>query len=112
MSNELPATCTAAVFSEVGRPLELRQFALPTELDPGEALCKVRMATICGSDLHTISGRRTEPAPLILGHEILGEVVALGNGPTTDATGAPLRVGDRPGATPIEGSGVIRDAGV
>ena len=90
-----PAKCTAAVFSEVGRPLELRQFDVPQLIEPGGALCKVVMATICGSDLHTIAGRRSEPTPLILGHEILGEIVALGEGLTCDATGQPLRIGDR-----------------
>ncbi len=94
-SKSIPAKCTAAVFSEVGRPLELRQFDVPQVIDPGGALCKVLMATICGSDLHTISGRRTEPTPLILGHEILGEIVALGDGLTHDATGQPLLAGDR-----------------
>ncbi len=94
-STFIPATCTAAVFSEVGQPLELKQFDVPTEIAPGGALCRVLMATICGSDLHTISGRRTEPAPLILGHEILGEIVAMGDGLTHDASGEPLAVGDR-----------------
>lgn len=88
-------TCTAAVFSKVGQSLELRQFDMPSEIEPGGALCKVLMTTICGSDLHTIFGRRKEPAPLILGHEILGEVIALGKGVKRDGMGRPLRVGDR-----------------
>jgi alcohol dehydrogenase len=87
--------CKAAVFSEVGKPLEIRQFELPHRLEPGAALCKVRMSTICGSDLHTISGRRTEPAPLILGHEIIGEIVALGSEFRKDGFGDKLEVGDR-----------------
>jgi len=89
-----PATCNGAVFSEVGRPLELWQFDVP-EIGPGAALCKVVMSTICSSDLHTIHGRRTEPAPLILGHEILGEIAVLGEGLTHDASRQLLRVGDR-----------------
>jgi alcohol dehydrogenase len=87
--------CKAAVFSEVGKPLEMRQFKLPHKLEPGAALCKVKMSTICGSDLHTISGRRTEPAPLILGHEIIGEIVALGSDLKNDGFGDKLEVGDR-----------------
>lgn len=88
-------TCKAAVFAEVGQPLEIRQFELPSNVEPGAALCRVRMSTICGSDLHTISGRRTEPAPLILGHEIVGEIAELGDGLDRDGFGNPLRVGDR-----------------
>ena len=33
------------------------------ELKPGEILEKVLMASICGSDLHTINGRRKEAVP-------------------------------------------------
>lgn len=87
--------CRAAVFSEVGKPLQLEPFEVPGELERGAALCKVRMSTICGSDLHTIFGRRIEPAPLILGHEIIGEVAVLGEGLDRDRFGDPLRVGDR-----------------
>lgn len=85
----------AAVFVEAGRPLAVRSFDLPASLEPGAALCRVRMSTICGSDLHTIFGRRREPAPLILGHEIVGELVALGQGMAHDGFGQPLRAGDR-----------------
>ena len=87
--------CRAAVFSEVGKPLEMRKFTLTHKLEPRGALCKVKMSTICGSDLHTIRGRRTEPAPLILGHEIIGEVVAVGNDLRNDGFGETLGVGDR-----------------
>ena len=53
------------------------------------------MSTICGSDLHTISGRRAEPTPSILGHEIIGEIIALGPGLDHDSFGEELRLGDR-----------------
>jgi alcohol dehydrogenase len=88
-------TCNAAVFYETSRPLDIRQFELPRSVESRAALCKVLMSTICGSDLHTIRGRRTEPAPLILGHEILGEIVELGDGLTRDGFGEELHVGDR-----------------
>ncbi len=88
-------TCRAAVFVEAGKPLEIRRFELPEIMEPGSALCKVTMSTICGSDLHTISGRRVEPAPSILGHEIIGEIAALGHGLDHDSFGEELRVGDR-----------------
>jgi len=88
-------TARAAVFSEVGKPLHIQEFHVPQDIEPGAALCKVRMTTICGSDLHTISGRRREPTPIILGHEIIGEVVALGDGLDRDGFGDELRAGDR-----------------
>lgn len=87
--------CRAAVFVEPGKPLEMRRFNLPSKLGPRAALCKVRMSTICGSDLHTISGRRSEPAPLILGHEIIGEIAVLGSELKNDEFGERLEIGDR-----------------
>lgn len=40
-------------------------------------LVKMRLATICGSDLHTLKGLRTE-LPAFLGHEGVGVVTAMG----------------------------------
>ncbi len=85
----------AAVFAKPGQPLTIESFDLPERIEPGAALCRIRMSTICGSDLHTISGRRQEPTPIILGHEILGRIAALGPGLERDGFGDPLRVGDR-----------------
>lgn len=48
-------------------------FPLP-KLKPGETLVRLTTATICGSDLHTVSGRRSAPCPSILGHEGVGIV--------------------------------------
>jgi putative phosphonate catabolism associated alcohol dehydrogenase len=87
--------CRAAVFSRPGQPLEIMPFDVPATPPPGAALCHVRLSTICGSDLHTIFGRRQEPVPLILGHEIVGQVVALGAGLEQDWCGNRLHVGDR-----------------
>ncbi|XP_070566847.1 L-threonine 3-dehydrogenase-like isoform X2 [Ptychodera flava] len=44
-------------------------------LRPGDTLVRIQMATICGSDMHTIEGRRKENTPSILGHEAVGVVV-------------------------------------
>ncbi len=74
------------------------------DLAPGEVLVEIELATVCGSDLHTVSGARTTPTPLVLGHEHVGRVLALGDGqpaPVVDATSTatdrvtPLAVGDR-----------------
>lgn len=65
-----------AVFHGPGRPHELVTVPLPERLAAGERLVQVRCATICGSDLHTVAGRRREPTPCVLGHEGVGVVVA------------------------------------
>lgn len=85
----------AAVFEGVPGQVALRHFSTPAP-GPGEILVRVLGCTICGSDLHSIDARRTVPIPTVLGHEIVGEIVALGPGaPTADLSGVPLRRGQR-----------------
>jgi putative phosphonate catabolism associated alcohol dehydrogenase len=48
------------------------------QLQPGDTLVRIRLATVCGSDLHTVSGRRSGPRPAVLGHEAVGEVLVAG----------------------------------
>src|ERR1700742_2881788 len=61
----------------------------------GDVLVRVRLATVCGSDRHTVSGRREQPCPSILGHEAVGEVVAVGEGVRRDVNGRDLHPGQR-----------------
>ena len=83
-----------ALLTAVGGPLELVEFPLTTPA-PGTVALKLRMAGICGSDLHIYRGELPLFYPFPMGHEMVGEVAELGAGVTTDATGAPLTVGDR-----------------
>ena len=55
----------------------------------GEVLVAIRRAGVCGSDLHFFDGSSPMPLPQVLGHELAGEVVALGEGVTC------RRVGER-----------------
>lgn len=46
---------------------------------PTDAIVRVRLAAVCGSDLHVYHGRETGlDAGCVLGHEFLGEVVETG----------------------------------
>ena len=78
----------ALVFRGPGEPFD-RVSVNDVDLREGESLVEVELATICGSDLHTIDGMRTAPVPLVLGHEHVGRVVAVGSGR------APRTVDDR-----------------
>ena len=91
----IPKVINAAVFEKTGNEIVLKQFSLPEKIENKAALVKVKFSTICGSDLHTISGRRNEPTPLILGHEIIGEIVMLGEDLVYDGYGEKLNIGDR-----------------
>lgn len=85
----------AAIFTGPGQPIVLREYAVPAP-GAGEILVNITCATICGSDAHTFHGRRVEPTPCVLGHEIVGRIASFGPGaPTTDLTGAPIAIGDR-----------------
>jgi len=78
-----------------GLPWELKDHP---RTEPGihEILVKVLACTLCGSDLHSIHGRREVPVPSVLGHEIVGEIEAFGpDAPNADLQGEPLAVGDR-----------------
>src|SRR5512140_1079443 len=62
----------------------------PKILNPRDAIIKVTLTAICGSDLHLFDGFiPTMKRGDILGHEFMGEVVEVGKGVQN------LRVGDR-----------------
>jgi threonine dehydrogenase-like Zn-dependent dehydrogenase len=70
--------------------VRLARVAEPKILNPRDAIVKVTLTAICGSDLHLLDGfiptmRRGD----ILGHEFMGEVVDVGRG------NHKLKVGDR-----------------
>ncbi|HUG93059.1 MAG TPA: alcohol dehydrogenase catalytic domain-containing protein, partial [Planctomycetaceae bacterium] len=96
----MPETGTVAVFRGVRRPFEFLEFPVP-EPASGAILVKVRLANVCGSDLHAwrgdydVSRGRKEPFCLSIGHEMTGEVARLGEGVAGDWAGRPLAVGDR-----------------
>jgi hypothetical protein len=68
-------TATAAVWCGVEEGFSLQRQPFP-RLRPGEMVVAVELATICGSDLHTIAGDRPTPVPSVLGHESVGSIVA------------------------------------
>lgn len=96
----MQSTGLVAVFTGVRRPFALREFHVPRP-DRGDLLVEVRMANVCGSDLHIWRGEydvfrgQSEPFCLSIGHEMVGRVAALGEGVTHDWAGNPLGVGDR-----------------
>jgi putative phosphonate catabolism associated alcohol dehydrogenase len=90
----LPGSGRVAVYDVPNGPFRLVDYPLRPP-GPGEVLVRNRMATICRSDIHTWQGRRPGPCPGLLGHEIIGNIVALGAGAPRDMRGDPLQVGDR-----------------
>src|SRR5437773_10480020 len=84
----------AAIYEAPNTPFIIREYPL-RPAGPREVLVRVTMSTICRSDIHSYEGRRPNPVPGILGHEIIGVIEEIGTGVERDMRGDPLRVGDR-----------------
>ena len=87
-------TGRAAVYEKPNGPFIATEYPV-RPARAGEALVRVAMSTICRSDIHSYEGRRPNPTPCILGHEIIGVIEELGTGVGRDLRGEPLRAGDR-----------------
>ena len=74
--------------------VEFREHEIPTP-GPGEILVKVEGCGICGTDVHEYRYDPFGMAPVVLGHEGTGEVVAICEGVTVDTKGDPIKVGDK-----------------
>lgn len=59
--------------------VELRDIPEPTP-DKGQVRIKVKAAGICGTDLHIYKDEFRSVPPVVLGHEVSGEIDALGEG--------------------------------
>lgn len=88
--SSLPKTFTAASFEEEGTTLTLVEKELKKP-GKGQLLVKVIACGICHSDAGVGTKALPVTLPLVPGHEIVGEVVAVGDGVTRFQKGA--RVG-------------------
>src|ERR671932_868939 len=89
----------AATLVAPGR-LEVRDYPLPDELEPGAVLLRMLASGICGTDKHTFRGEteqyagtdyaRSTPFPIIQGHENVGVVEEVGPGGAQAWDGRPL----------------------
>lgn len=77
---KIPDFMRAMLFEAPGQPLRLREVPVPKP-GKGQLLIRVRACGVCRTDLHIFDGELPNPKlPLILGHEIAGEVVQCGPG--------------------------------
>ena len=81
----------AMLLEKAGEPLVLRDTATPRP-NTGQVLVRVAACAVCRTDLHIIDGELSQPKlPLILGHEIVGRVEAIGENADR------FKIGDRVG---------------
>ncbi len=68
----------AMVLEAIGQPLRLQDLPQP-QPGPTQMLLKVHTCGVCRTDLHIVDGELPHPKlPLILGHQIVGQVVQMG----------------------------------
>jgi len=86
----LPKTYKAAVFEKKNAPFTIKDVELKLP-KAGEVLVKVIATGVCHSDAGAQAGAFGNQFPLVPGHEIIGDVAAVGDGETRWKVGA--RVG-------------------
>jgi len=77
-------TMKAVVFKEKNR-IAIEEVSKPTP-GVGEAVIRITATTICGTDVHIVRGEYPVKPGLILGHEPVGVIDALGPGLEADYT--------------------------
>jgi propanol-preferring alcohol dehydrogenase len=74
----IPEKMRAMVLEEAGTPLQLKEVPVPSP-NPDQILLKVQTCGVCRTDLHILDGELQNPKlPLIMGHQIVGSVVEIG----------------------------------
>jgi alcohol dehydrogenase len=91
MTGTHAGTMRAAVFHGVN-DVRLEEVPRPAA-GPGEAVIRVTMTTICGTDLHIVRGEYAVKPGLIIGHEPVGVIEELGAGVTGYSIGDRVLVG-------------------
>src|SRR5512136_2278535 len=77
---DVPNTMRAMLLDVQRQPLRLAEVTVPRP-KADQVLVKVQACGVCRTDLHVLDGDLKEPKlPLILGHQIVGTVVELGEG--------------------------------
>jgi propanol-preferring alcohol dehydrogenase len=77
----------AMVLDGPQRPLRDAHSPVPVP-GPGQILIRVHACGVCRTDLHVVDGELDDPKlPLVLGHEIVGTVTAMGDGAARFAMG-------------------------
>ena len=69
---------TRAAVQTAERTIEIQEFAVPESVGPDQALLKVEACGMCGTDHEQYVGAVRVRYPLILGHEPVGRIAAIG----------------------------------
>jgi 2-desacetyl-2-hydroxyethyl bacteriochlorophyllide A dehydrogenase len=98
--NKLPTILRAAVLHGP-REMGIEHVPVPQSA-PDEVLVQVDANGLCGSDVHCYTAERAVKTPMVLGHEIVGRIVAVGE------KISPERIGQRISVEPNFGCGACQ----
>jgi len=75
------------------REMKIKEYDVP-KAERGSVVLEIIKSNVCGSEIHMWEGRH----PLknhVLGHEMVGRIIDLGDGVETDYAGQKISIGDR-----------------
>lgn len=96
-----------AVVDGVRGKFHIKTHELP-KVEPNTCLIKTELTGLCATDVRYWMGNEPTYAqtfPALYGHEICGEIIAVGEGYDKDYLGKPLKVGDRLAVKPMQQCG-------
>lgn len=95
--SKLPQTSRAAVLRRFREPLKIECVPVPDRLEPRSLLVETLACSICGTDVHLSQGSLALKVdlPVIIGHEMVGRIIAMGEESARDSVGQNLKIGDR-----------------
>jgi D-arabinose 1-dehydrogenase-like Zn-dependent alcohol dehydrogenase len=73
--------------------IQIKEYDVP-KAEKGSVILEIIKSNICGSDVHMWEGKHIYKNH-VLGHEMVGKIVELGEGVETDYAGQKVKVGDR-----------------
>ncbi|RJQ80162.1 MAG: zinc-binding alcohol dehydrogenase [Desulfobacteraceae bacterium] len=76
------------------KQIEIREYPLPS-VEKGALLTRVLRSNLCGSELHIWRWAHPLIKNAVMGHEMVAQVVSLGQGVESDYAGNPIKAGDR-----------------
>lgn len=99
--SDLAGSQQAVLWYPPSYDIRVESIPIPKIQDPDDAIVKITLAGLCGSDLHVYRGHGEFNESMICGHEFIGEVVALGASFSSQAQAnrpalySNLKVGDK-----------------
>jgi len=91
-------TMKVLVYHKPGK-IGLEDAPVPKLMKPTDAIVRVTLSTICGSDIHIVAGHTAVQYPKIMGHEFCGEIMELGSAVKN------LKIGDKVAVSAIASCG-------